>query len=153
MTTNSPSVPTTTRSRPSWGADLLVAVLMFLLEAGAVVVIGYIALIAGLGEALNGAAGGSGSEGLTRQDSALIALGVLGLLAAGAAVLFFRGRWRIAGVTQVLVAMALVVVVVGGAVATHRPESPAPGHGDEYTGPGGQCRSGGDSEECQGSGG
>ncbi|MBX9421049.1 DUF6234 family protein [Streptomyces lateritius] len=133
------------RPRAGRGADVGTAVGLLLLEVLAVLVILGLWLVSGV----------SLDPGRTVKPDPpgghLVAAGVVGALAAMAAVIAFRSRAVVSAYSQCFMAAVVAVGIVAGAKAQRHedgPARPAPA----VTGEAG-CRSGGDNSECVDTGG
>ncbi len=137
------------------GADAGLAVCMLVLDGLGVLLTFLMMVGTGLDEALDPS--GTPDSDASAGEIALIGLGLIAAFAVVSCALLLRNQARIAGTLQGAVACVAVLVALGG-LASERSEAgldPAPTEdtSDTYTGPGGQCRSGGDNSECEGTAG
>jgi hypothetical protein len=138
--------------RPHWAADVLLAFGMLVLDGLGLAVAFFFVLGSGLDEALDPSGTSSAGE-LSGEEAALIGLGCLAAFAVvSCAVLMSKRAW-IAGIVQGLAACAFALAALAGLAAVQSESQPSPTYEDQYTGPGGPCLSGGDNDECIGSGG
>ncbi|WP_371677096.1 DUF6234 family protein [Streptomyces sp. NBC_01276] len=133
------------RTGSDWVADIATALLLTLLEAAAVAVGLYVAVVA--------AWDAQGTGGDDRTVLVLL-LGGLVLAAVTAGVVSGRAFRRRAPVTGCVQALVCAALLVGTAAVAHqsrdqlRSDPPAPA--SPYRGTYGQCFSGGDDHECPG---
>jgi hypothetical protein len=156
MTVSPPGRPSYIPDRPHPAADALLAIWMLILDAAVAGVVFFFLIGAGLDEALDPSApADAGETSATRV--ALLGLFCLMVLAVLSCALLAHKRAVIAGITQGLVAaacaVAAMVVLSPGHTDAHQQPDPATPTYDDYTGPGGPCRSGGDNDECEGTSG
>ncbi|MFF3861994.1 DUF6234 family protein [Streptomyces sp. NPDC002209] len=131
------------RTGSDWGADIATALLLTVLEAFALAIGLYVAVMAAWDAEGNG---GGDHTALT------VLLGGLLLAALAIGVVSGRAFRRSAPVTGCVQALACAAVLVGAAALAYqgraelRPDPPAPS--SPYSGTYGQCFSGGDNHEC-----
>lgn len=139
-------------TRLHWLLDLLLTGLLLAADAVAVVVVVYAAAVAAWIDSTD--SGSPETRGPGPEIWALIGSGAVALFAALSAFgLLRRRRAPIAGAVQALAATVLTLGTLTGAVLEYRAAHPAPAPAPDRTGPGHQCLSGGDSDECRDSGG
>ncbi|MFD9909190.1 DUF6234 family protein [Streptomyces sp. NPDC059063] len=145
LPTAPPAVDASVRARAGLGADLGAAVGLLVLEG--------ILLAADLGAWFLSGVSLDPEEGFHPDPLGgyLVFAGVVGLLAALAAVVGFRSRAVVATWSQGFAVVVIAVALVG-VVSAQRPEERPEAPASEWSGQVG-CRSGGDSHECAGTGG
>jgi hypothetical protein len=139
------------------GADAGLAFGMLLLDAVGVGITFLVVIGSSLDEALDPSSVPDPGEASVGEVAA-IGFGLVAAFAVLSCVLLLRNQARISGTLQGLVAGVALLVALGSLVSERAEagldEAPYDSEtSDTYQGPGGQCRSGGGSEECEGTAG
>ncbi|WP_049564260.1 DUF6234 family protein [Streptomyces sp. SBT349] len=138
-------------SGPGRGADAAMTVTAVVLDALALAVVGLLAFVTLLGDSWPGATEQSGDS--RAALTGLAGVGAVAVLAALSAAFLRRRRLPGSARVQVIVAALCALATVAGAALEARDEGPVPVPVSDDGGPGGACLSGGDNDECRGSGG